>query len=74
MAKVRRLDINPDDYLDTELGYDMPVKTKGSTKAEPVDDMKGMLRRRKSTTDYNPDDFSETELGYEYEAGQEALE
>ena len=72
MVKTSRSSINPDDYLDTELGYDMPVKTKDSTKSEPVDEMKGMLRRRKPTTDYNPDDYLETELGYEYEAGEEA--
>ena len=25
MAGTQQPDINPDDYLDTELGYDMPV-------------------------------------------------
>ena len=69
MAKEARPDINLDDYLDTELGYDMPV----NTKAVPAAAEKGVLKKKQPDV-YNPGDFSEVELGYEYEAGQEALE
>ena len=69
MAKASRFDINPDDYLDTELGYDMPVKTK----AEPVAQEKGVPKQRQPDV-CNPDDYMEAELGYESEAGEEACE
>ena len=69
MAKEARPDINPDDYLDTELGYDMPV----STKAVPATAEKSVLKKKRPDV-YNPDDFLEVELGYEYEAGEEACE
>ena len=69
MAKESRPDINPDDYLDTELGYDMPV----GTKAKPAAAEKGVSKKKQADV-YNPDDYSEVELGYEYEAGEESLE
>ena len=68
MAKTPQSNINPDDYLDTELGYDMPV----GTKAEPAAVEKSVSKKQPDV--YNPDDYSEVELGYEYEAGEEALE
>ena len=69
MAKTPQLNINPDDYLDTELGYDMPVKTKAVPAAE-----KSMPRKQKPADICDPDDYMEAELGYEYEAGEEACE
>jgi len=69
MATTPQSNINPDDYLDTELGYDMPV----GTKAVPAAAEKSMPQKKKADV-YNPDDYSEVELGYEYEAGEEALE
>ncbi len=69
MAGTQQPNINPDDYLDTELGYDMPVgneKEASSAEEEEV--------AREESHAYNPDDFSQGELGYEYEAGEEALE
>ena len=71
MAKVQPKDVNPDDYLDTELGYDMPIDA--GKEASSAEDAKSAEVRRETHT-YNPDDFSEAELGYEYEAGEEALE
>jgi len=70
MAKTPQSNINPDDYLDTELGYDMPV----GTKAEPAAAKKSIPQKQKQANVCNPDDFMEAELGYEYGAGEEACE
>jgi hypothetical protein len=69
MAKISRSNINPDDYLDPELGYDMPV----NTKAEPAAERKAK-QKEKTAESCNPDDYLEAELGYEFETGEEACE
>lgn len=72
MAKAKREDINPDDYLEIEIGYDLHS---GSGQEEEKPESKRVDRTGdgsdKKVGFCNPDDFLEAELGYEMDNGDD---
>ena len=66
MTEVEPKDVNPDDYLGTDLGYDMPVDA--DKEASSVEGAKSAETGREKHT-YSPDDFSQGGAGIRVRGG-----